>query len=142
MTIHQLTLLAGIGTAACWGALALAWLFGAIYYQSQAPAERIRARIGTAPRTHADRDRRRGAEPEQQRGHPVGDQVLASVGPQPRRAGRARLRRCRRHGSRAVGQRFRAGARDPRAVLARLDHPRLRIAHRSGNVGVPSVVRR
>jgi protein-S-isoprenylcysteine O-methyltransferase Ste14 len=48
MTAHQLTLLAVIGTVACWGAFALAWLFGAIYYQSQAPAERIRSRFGTA----------------------------------------------------------------------------------------------
>jgi hypothetical protein len=48
VTAHQLTLIAVIGTAACWGALALAWLFGAIYYQSQAPAERTRSRVGTA----------------------------------------------------------------------------------------------
>ena len=46
-----------------------------------------------------------------------------------------------RSAARAVGQRLRAGARDPRA-LAQLGHPRLRMAHRSGNVGVPSVVRR
>jgi protein-S-isoprenylcysteine O-methyltransferase Ste14 len=48
MTAHQLTLLAVIGIAACWGALALAWLLGAIYYESRAPAERKRSWFGTA----------------------------------------------------------------------------------------------
>lgn len=48
MTAHQLTLLAVIGTVACWGAFALAWLLGAIYYESQAPAERTRSWFGTA----------------------------------------------------------------------------------------------
>jgi protein-S-isoprenylcysteine O-methyltransferase Ste14 len=43
VTTHQLTLLTVTGIAVCWGALALAWLFGAIYYESQAPAERIRS---------------------------------------------------------------------------------------------------
>ena len=48
MTAHQLTLLAVIGTTVCWGAFALAWLLGAIFYESQAPAERTRSRFGTA----------------------------------------------------------------------------------------------
>jgi protein-S-isoprenylcysteine O-methyltransferase Ste14 len=48
MSAHQLTLLAAIGTAVCWGAFALAWLLGAIFYESQAPAERTRSRFGTA----------------------------------------------------------------------------------------------
>jgi hypothetical protein len=48
MTSHQLTLLAVIGTAACWGAFALAWLLGAILYEPQAPTERTRSRFGTA----------------------------------------------------------------------------------------------
>jgi protein-S-isoprenylcysteine O-methyltransferase Ste14 len=48
MTPHQLTLLAVIGTAACWGALALTWLLGAIYYEPKAPAERKRSLLGTA----------------------------------------------------------------------------------------------
>jgi protein-S-isoprenylcysteine O-methyltransferase Ste14 len=48
MTSHQLTLLAVIGTAVCWGAFALAWLLGAIFYESEAPAERSRSRFGTA----------------------------------------------------------------------------------------------
>jgi protein-S-isoprenylcysteine O-methyltransferase Ste14 len=45
---HQLTLLAVIGTTACWGALALAWVLGAIYYEPRAPAERKRSAFGTA----------------------------------------------------------------------------------------------
>jgi len=48
VTSHQLALLAVIGTAACWGALALAWLLGAIFYESQAPAERTRSWFGSA----------------------------------------------------------------------------------------------
>jgi protein-S-isoprenylcysteine O-methyltransferase Ste14 len=48
MTPHQLNLLAAIGTAACWGAFALAWLLGAIIYEPQAPAERTRSWFGTA----------------------------------------------------------------------------------------------
>jgi hypothetical protein len=48
VTAHQLTLLAVIGTTVCWGAFALAWLLGAIFYESQAPAERTRSRFGTA----------------------------------------------------------------------------------------------
>jgi protein-S-isoprenylcysteine O-methyltransferase Ste14 len=43
MTTQQLNLLAVISLAACWGAVALAWLAGAIYYQSREPAERTRA---------------------------------------------------------------------------------------------------
>ena len=43
MTTQQLNLLAVIGIAACWGVVALAWLAGAIYYQSREPAERTRA---------------------------------------------------------------------------------------------------
>ena len=38
-----LNLLAVAGLTVCWGALALAWLAGAIYYESRAPAERARA---------------------------------------------------------------------------------------------------
>jgi protein-S-isoprenylcysteine O-methyltransferase Ste14 len=48
VTTHQLNLLAVIGTAACWGAFALAWLLGAIYYDPQAPAERSRSWFGAA----------------------------------------------------------------------------------------------
>jgi len=43
MTTHQLDLLAVVGIAACWGAIALAWLAGAIYYDSRAPAEQTRS---------------------------------------------------------------------------------------------------
>ena len=43
MTTQQLNLLAVIGIAVCWGAVVLAWLAGAIYYQSREPAERTRA---------------------------------------------------------------------------------------------------
>jgi protein-S-isoprenylcysteine O-methyltransferase Ste14 len=43
MTQHQLDLAATVGLAVCWGAVALAWLAGAIYYESRAPAERTRA---------------------------------------------------------------------------------------------------
>lgn len=42
-TTQQLNLLAVIGIAVCWGAVALAWLAGAAYYQSRAPEERTRA---------------------------------------------------------------------------------------------------
>jgi protein-S-isoprenylcysteine O-methyltransferase Ste14 len=48
VTTHELTLLAGIGSAACWGALVLAWLLGAIHYESRAPAERKRSWFGAA----------------------------------------------------------------------------------------------
>jgi protein-S-isoprenylcysteine O-methyltransferase Ste14 len=43
MTRQQLNLLAIVGLTVCWGALTLAWLAGAIYYESRAPAERTRA---------------------------------------------------------------------------------------------------
>lgn len=43
MMMQDLNLLAVVGLVACWGAVALAWLAGAIYYESQAPAERTRA---------------------------------------------------------------------------------------------------
>lgn len=42
--VQDLNLLAVVGLVACWGAVALAWLAGAIYFESQAPAERTRAR--------------------------------------------------------------------------------------------------
>jgi len=48
MTSDQLNLLAVIGIATCWGALALTWLAGAIYYESRAPAERTRSWYGAA----------------------------------------------------------------------------------------------
>ena len=48
MTLDQLNVLAVIGIVACWGALALAWLLGAIYYQSRAPAERTRSWFGAS----------------------------------------------------------------------------------------------
>jgi protein-S-isoprenylcysteine O-methyltransferase Ste14 len=48
VTTDQLTLLAVIGTAACWGALVLAWLLGAIFYEPQAPPERTRSWFGSA----------------------------------------------------------------------------------------------
>ena len=43
MTTQQLNLLAVISIIACWGAVVLAWLAGAIYYESRAPAVRTRA---------------------------------------------------------------------------------------------------
>ncbi len=43
MTTQQLNLLAVISIAACWVAVVLGWLAGAIYYQSREPAERTRA---------------------------------------------------------------------------------------------------
>jgi protein-S-isoprenylcysteine O-methyltransferase Ste14 len=43
MTQHQLNLVATASLAVCWGAVTLAWLAGAIYYESRAPAERTRA---------------------------------------------------------------------------------------------------
>jgi len=43
MTTQQLNLLAVVSLVVCWGAVALAWLAGAIYYESRAPAERTRA---------------------------------------------------------------------------------------------------
>jgi protein-S-isoprenylcysteine O-methyltransferase Ste14 len=43
MTTQPMNLLAIVGLAVCWGAVTLAWLAGAIYYESRAPAERTRA---------------------------------------------------------------------------------------------------
>jgi protein-S-isoprenylcysteine O-methyltransferase Ste14 len=40
--MQDLNLLAMVSIAACWGAVALAWLAGAIFYESRAPAERTR----------------------------------------------------------------------------------------------------
>jgi hypothetical protein len=48
MMMHDLNLLAAISIAACWGAVALAWLAGTIYYESQAPAERTRKRYASS----------------------------------------------------------------------------------------------
>jgi len=42
MMMQDLNLLAVVGIATCWGAVALAWLAGAIFYESKAPAERAR----------------------------------------------------------------------------------------------------
>jgi protein-S-isoprenylcysteine O-methyltransferase Ste14 len=42
MMMQDLNLLAVVGLVACWGAVALAWLAGAIYYESQASAEQTR----------------------------------------------------------------------------------------------------
>jgi protein-S-isoprenylcysteine O-methyltransferase Ste14 len=42
MMMQDLNLLAAVSTAACWGAVALAWLAGAIFYESQTPPERTR----------------------------------------------------------------------------------------------------
>jgi protein-S-isoprenylcysteine O-methyltransferase Ste14 len=43
MMMQDLNLLAVVGLVVCWGAVALAWLVGAIYYESRAPSERTRA---------------------------------------------------------------------------------------------------
>ena len=51
--MQDLNLLAVVGLVACWGALALAWLAGAIYFESQAPAERTRARYVSPIQRHA-----------------------------------------------------------------------------------------
>lgn len=48
VTAHQLSLLALVGLVVCWGAMAIAWLAGAIYYESRAPAERTRSWFGTS----------------------------------------------------------------------------------------------
>jgi protein-S-isoprenylcysteine O-methyltransferase Ste14 len=45
--MHDMNLLAVVGLAACWGAVALAWLTGAIYYEPHAPAERTRKRYAS-----------------------------------------------------------------------------------------------
>jgi protein-S-isoprenylcysteine O-methyltransferase Ste14 len=47
VTPQQLDLLATVSLAACWGAFALAWLAGAIYYEPRAPEERTRSRLGS-----------------------------------------------------------------------------------------------
>jgi protein-S-isoprenylcysteine O-methyltransferase Ste14 len=47
VTQHQLDLLAGIGLAVCWGVFLLAWLAGAVFYESRAPATRARSRFGS-----------------------------------------------------------------------------------------------
>jgi protein-S-isoprenylcysteine O-methyltransferase Ste14 len=39
--------LAVVSLAACWGAFVLAWLAGAIFYESRAPAERTRSWLGS-----------------------------------------------------------------------------------------------
>jgi protein-S-isoprenylcysteine O-methyltransferase Ste14 len=52
MTTQQMNLIAVVGIVACWGALALAWLVGAILYEPEAPAERTRTWwLGTAAST-------------------------------------------------------------------------------------------
>jgi protein-S-isoprenylcysteine O-methyltransferase Ste14 len=43
MTTQQLDRIAAISIAVCWGAVVLAWLAGAFYYQSREPEERTRA---------------------------------------------------------------------------------------------------
>jgi protein-S-isoprenylcysteine O-methyltransferase Ste14 len=47
MTTQQLNLLAVVAIAACWGAFALTWLAGAIYYESRARQERTRTWLGS-----------------------------------------------------------------------------------------------
>lgn len=43
-----MNLLATVGLVTCWGAWALTWLGGAIYYQSRAPADRTRTWFGSS----------------------------------------------------------------------------------------------
>ena len=45
MRTQPLNMIAVVGLVACWGAVALAWLAGAIYYESRSPAEQTRARF-------------------------------------------------------------------------------------------------
>jgi protein-S-isoprenylcysteine O-methyltransferase Ste14 len=45
MRTQPLNMIAVVGLVACWGAVALAWLAGAIYYESKSPAEQTRARF-------------------------------------------------------------------------------------------------
>jgi protein-S-isoprenylcysteine O-methyltransferase Ste14 len=45
MRTQPLNMIAVIGLVACWGAVALAWLAGAIYYESRSPAEQTRTRF-------------------------------------------------------------------------------------------------
>ncbi len=42
-----MNLLAVVSLAVCWGGVALAWLVGAIFYESRAPAERTRSWLGS-----------------------------------------------------------------------------------------------
>jgi protein-S-isoprenylcysteine O-methyltransferase Ste14 len=44
---HALNVLAVVSLAVCWGAFVLAWLAGAIFYESRAPAERTRSWLGS-----------------------------------------------------------------------------------------------
>jgi protein-S-isoprenylcysteine O-methyltransferase Ste14 len=46
VTQHQQDLLATIGLVVCWGAFLLAWLAGAVFYESRAPAPQTRSRFG------------------------------------------------------------------------------------------------
>jgi hypothetical protein len=45
MRTQPLNMIAVVGLVACWGAVALAWLAGAIYYESRSPAEQTRTRF-------------------------------------------------------------------------------------------------
>jgi protein-S-isoprenylcysteine O-methyltransferase Ste14 len=45
--MSTMNLLAVVSLAVCWCAVALAWLAGAIFYESRAPAERTRSRLGS-----------------------------------------------------------------------------------------------
>jgi protein-S-isoprenylcysteine O-methyltransferase Ste14 len=45
MRTQPLNMIAVAGLVACWGAIALAWLAGAIYYESRSPAEQSRTRF-------------------------------------------------------------------------------------------------
>lgn len=45
MRTQSLNMIAAVGLIACWGTVALAWLAGAIYYDSRSPAEQSRTRF-------------------------------------------------------------------------------------------------
>lgn len=45
MRMQPLNMIALVGLVTCWAAVALAWLAGAIYFESRAPAERSRTRF-------------------------------------------------------------------------------------------------
>ena len=45
MRTQPLNVIAVVGLVACWGAVALAWLAGAIYYEPRSPAEQTRTRF-------------------------------------------------------------------------------------------------
>jgi protein-S-isoprenylcysteine O-methyltransferase Ste14 len=47
VTQHQQDLLATISLVVCWGVFLLAWLAGAVFYESRAPATRTRSRLGS-----------------------------------------------------------------------------------------------